>query len=136
MLVAIVSQNDLVFVFVGGIAQLSRDMLQNGVSYVCACVKLNTRGVRKFWGTGLFPEKVLRNMVYRSDSLIIWRDLGPLSSCVVPHRLDRMSAGQTGHFHGTNRTRPRDGCDPEEESSLCFLVFSSQMKREAEAYRR
>ena len=28
-------------------------------------------------------------------------------------RLDRASAGQTGHFHGTNGTHPRDGCSPE-----------------------
>ena len=29
----------------GSIAQLSRDMLQNGVSHRCACVKLSTKGV-------------------------------------------------------------------------------------------
>ena len=46
-LTAIVSQNAFVLVFVGGggaIAQLSRDMLQNGVSHRCACVKLSTKG--------------------------------------------------------------------------------------------
>ena len=30
--------------FYGGIAQLSRDMLQNGVSHRGACVKLSTKG--------------------------------------------------------------------------------------------
>ena len=30
--------------FCGGIAQLSRDMLQNGVSHRCACVKLSAKG--------------------------------------------------------------------------------------------
>ena len=32
--------------------------------------------------------------------------------CAIPHRFDRMSAGQTGHFHGRNGTFPRDGCNP------------------------
>ena len=56
MLVAIVSQNSFVLVFMGhraiivryvakwGIAQLSRDTLQNGVSHRCACVKLSAWG--------------------------------------------------------------------------------------------
>ena len=48
-------------------------------------------------------------------------------SCVIPHRLDRVSAGQTEHFHVTNGTRPRDGCGPEaglsRQLSLCLLVF-------------
>ena len=30
--------------FCGGIAQVSRDMLQNGVSHRCPCVKLSTKG--------------------------------------------------------------------------------------------
>ena len=42
-----------------------------------------------------------------------------------------MSVGQTGHFHGTKGTRPRDGCDPTVEVSrqislLLLFVFSSQ----------
>ena len=46
MLVAIVSNIFFVlgFFFVWGIAQLSRDTLQNGVSHRCACVNLSTRG--------------------------------------------------------------------------------------------
>ena len=47
--------------------------------------------------------------------------------CIIAHRLDRMSAGQTGHFHGTSGTCPRDGCGPEGSGShrisLCLLVF-------------
>ena len=38
--------------------------------------------------------------------------------CVILHRLHRQSAGQTGHFHGSNGTRPRDGCGPEVGVSL------------------
>ena len=37
--------------------------------------------------------------------------------CVIPHRLDRMSAGETGHLYGTNGTRARDGCDAKVEVS-------------------
>ena len=59
----------------------------------------------------------------------------PLSEpdlCGIPHRFDRTSAGQTGHSHGTNGTRPRDGCGLEvgvsRQISLCLLVlFSSQL---------
>ena len=46
MLAAIVSQNSFVLVFMGGggIAQLSRDTLQNGVPHRCASVKLSAKG--------------------------------------------------------------------------------------------
>ena len=43
ILVAIVSQSTFVLVF-RGIAQLSRDMSQNGVSHRCAFVKLSSKG--------------------------------------------------------------------------------------------
>ena len=55
----------------------------------------------------------------------------PPDFCAIPHGLDRMSAGQTGHFHGTNGTRPRHGCDPKVDvphltSLIMFIgVFSS-----------
>ena len=45
--------------FSGGIAQLSRDTLQNGVSHRCACVKLTTRGggggIAPVWGSADLP---------------------------------------------------------------------------------
>ena len=45
MLVAIVLLNSFVLVFfLWGIAQLSRDMWQNGVSHKRACVKLSPKG--------------------------------------------------------------------------------------------
>ena len=55
----------------GGIAQLSRDALQYGVSHRCACVKLSTKGggITPFWGSANLPLKVSR-------------DMGPLSSRV------------------------------------------------------
>ena len=53
MLVAIVSQNSFVLVFLGGrwfSAQLSSDMFYNGVLHRCACVKLSTKGgIVPFW---------------------------------------------------------------------------------------
>ena len=46
-----VSQNSFVLVLVGGIAQSSRDTLQNGVSHRCACVNLSAKGgYRTFLG--------------------------------------------------------------------------------------
>ena len=55
ILVAIVSQNLFVLVFMG-IAQLSRDMLQNGVSHRCAYVKLSAKGgIAPFWGSAELP---------------------------------------------------------------------------------
>ena len=44
ILATIISQNSSVLVFMGGIAQISRDTLQSGVSHRCACVKLSTKG--------------------------------------------------------------------------------------------
>ena len=53
----------------------------------------------------------------------------PPDLCVIPHRLDRISAGQTGHSHRTNGTRPQDGCNPNvgvsRRISLCLLFFLS-----------
>ena len=46
--------------FCGGIAQLSRDTLQNGVSHRCACVKLRTKGVSHHFGGVLTSLKKYR----------------------------------------------------------------------------
>ena len=47
--------------------------------------------------------------------------------CVIPYRLDKMFAGQTGHSHGTIGTSPQHGCNPNVGVSLqisrCLLVF-------------
>ena len=67
--------------FHGGIAQLSRDMLQNGVSHRYTCVKVSTGGggrYRTILGSCQPPWKVLHDMGYRSDSIAISRDMGPL----------------------------------------------------------
>ena len=45
-----------------------------------ACAKLNTKGgYRTILGGANLPEKVSHNMGYRSDSIAISRDMGPLS---------------------------------------------------------
>ena len=36
-------------------------------------------GIAAFWGSANLPEKVSRDMGYRSDSIAISRDMGPLS---------------------------------------------------------
>ena len=78
---------------------------------------------------------IARSKTKRTHNLEIWRSVsrGRLGGesrsdfCVAPHRLDATSAGQTGHFHRTNRTNPRDGCRPKVEVSchmpFCLLVF-------------
>ena len=67
--------------FLWGIAHLSRDTLQNGVSHRCVCVKLSTKGrYRTILGECQPPFKeVSHEMGYRSDSIAVWRDMGPLS---------------------------------------------------------
>ena len=37
-------------------------------------------GIAPFWGSANLPEKVSRDMGYRSDSIAVSRDMGPLSS--------------------------------------------------------
>ena len=74
-----------------GIAQLSRDMLQNGVSHRCACVKLSAKGgVAPSWGSANLAEKVSRGMGYRSDSIAISRDVGPLSHSPLLQQIIKM----------------------------------------------
>ena len=61
MLVAIVLQSFFVLVLWGGIAQLSRDTLQNGVSHGCVCAKLSTKGgLSHLFGGGLTSLKRYR----------------------------------------------------------------------------
>ena len=61
-------------------------MLQNGVSHRCACVKLSTKGggvSHHSGGVLTLPEKVSRDMGYRSDSIAVSRNMGPLSLQLV-----------------------------------------------------
>ena len=88
----------------GGIAQLSRDMLRSRVSHRCACVKLSTKGSAPFWGSADLPEKVSRDMGYRSDSIAISRDMvGPLRTHrkSLLFRFEHPSRTQTNCKHGS-----------------------------------
>ena len=67
-----------------GIAQVSRDMLQNKAPHRCACVKLSTkRGVSApFWGSPNLPEKISQHMECCSDGLAISHEMGPLGQAM------------------------------------------------------
>ena len=60
---------------------LSRDTLQNGVSHRCACVSTKEGVSHRFGGVLTSLEKVSRDMGYRSDSIALSRDMGPLRRC-------------------------------------------------------
>ena len=50
---------------------------------MCLCeTKYQRGGIAPFWGSANLPEKVSRDMGYRSDSIAISRDMGPLSSLI------------------------------------------------------
>ena len=78
MLVAIGSQSSFVLVFVGHRTIIARYVAKWGtVLHTCVCVKPSTKraGIAPFWGSSNLPEKVLRDMGYRSDSIAISRDI-------------------------------------------------------------
>ena len=51
-----------------------------GIAQMCLCeTKYPSGGIAPFWGAANLPEKVSRDMRYRSDSIAISRDMGPLS---------------------------------------------------------
>ena len=57
-------------------------MLQNGVSHKCACVELSAKGRYRtnFGRCANLPKKGSCDLGYRSDTIAISRDTGPLSS--------------------------------------------------------
>ena len=89
ILVAMVLQNVLVLVFMGGGSRTSiARYLANWVSHGCVCVNEVARGgIAPFWGAANLPEKVSRDMRYRSGyyySIAVSRDMGPLSGWRCP----------------------------------------------------
>ena len=51
-----------------------------GIAQTCLCeTKYQGGGIAPFWGSANLLEKVSRDMGYRSDSIAISRDMGPLS---------------------------------------------------------
>ena len=80
ILVAIVSQNSSVLVFMGYRTLIAQYVAKCGIEQMCLCdTKCQGGGIAPYWGSAHFPERVSHNMGYRSDSIAIWLDMGPLS---------------------------------------------------------
>ena len=68
-----------------------------GVSHRCVCVKLSTKGgIAPFLGSANLPYKVSRDMGYRSDSIAVSRDMGPLSMTPLVCALKREKTKKEG----------------------------------------
>ena len=79
ILVAIVSQNYFVLVLMGYRTIIARYVAKRGIAQMCLCkTKYQGGGIAPFWGTANLPEKLSRDMGYRSDSIAVSRDMGPL----------------------------------------------------------
>ena len=61
---------------------IARYVARWGIAQMCLCETKHQRGgvIAPFWGSANLPEKVSRGMGYRSDSVAISRDMGPLKS--------------------------------------------------------
>ena len=66
-------------VFVGYRTTIARYVAKRGIAQMCLCeTKYQGGGIAPFWGSANLPEKVSRDMGYRSDSIAVSRDMGPL----------------------------------------------------------
>ena len=76
-------------------------MLQNGVSHRCACVKQRTKGgvIAHSWGSANLPLKISRDMGYRSHSIAVSRDMGPLRSLTAKQLLHGAKGRKTANSH-------------------------------------
>ena len=76
ILVAIVSQNDFVLVFMGYRTSIARYAAKWGIALMCLCeTKYQGGGIAPFWGSADLSGKVSRDMGYRSDSIAVSRDM-------------------------------------------------------------
>ena len=69
----------LVLVFVGHCTIIARYVAKSGIAQMCLCTTKCQGGIAPFCGAAHLPEKVSRDTGYRSDSIAISRDMGPLS---------------------------------------------------------
>ena len=70
----------LVFFGGGHRTIIARYAAKWGIAWMCLSeTKYRGGGIAPFWGSANLPEKVSRDMGYRSDSIAISRDMGPLS---------------------------------------------------------
>ena len=72
------------FVFVGYRTIIARYVAKCGIAQMCLCETeyVPKRDVAPFWEAANLPEEVSRDMGYRSDSIAISHDMGPLRSCL------------------------------------------------------
>ena len=84
ILVAIVSRNSFVLVLMGYRAIIARYVAKRGIAQMCLCETKYQGGVSHHFGGVLTSLKeVSRDMGYRSDSIAVSRDMGPLSQSQV-----------------------------------------------------
>ena len=58
---------------------IARYVAKWGIAEMCLCeTKYQGGGIAPFWGSANLPQKVSRDMGYRSDSIAVSRDMGPL----------------------------------------------------------
>ena len=89
ILVAIVSQNYFVLVFMGYRTIMARYVAKRGIAQMCLCKTKfqGGGGIAPFWGSPNLPEKLSRDMGYRSDSIAVSRDMGPLIKAVIQSKI-------------------------------------------------
>ena len=78
ILAAIVSQNCFVLAFMGYRTIIARYVARWGIAQMFLCEMKYQGGYRTILGSANLPYKVSRDMGYRSDSIAISRDRGPL----------------------------------------------------------
>ena len=78
ILVAIVSQNSFVLVFVEYPTNIARYAAKRGIAQSTCDEPMYQGGDRTILGSANLPERVSRHMGYRSDNIAISRDTGPL----------------------------------------------------------
>ena len=68
-------------VFGGYRTIIARYVAEWGIAQMCLCeTKYQGGGIAPFQGSANLPEKVSRDMGYRSDSIAVSHDMGPLRS--------------------------------------------------------
>ena len=66
--------------FMGYRTIIARYVARWGIAQMCLCeTKYQGGGIAPLWVSASLPEKVLRDIGYRSDSIAVSRDMGPLS---------------------------------------------------------
>ena len=76
---ACVKQNSFVLVFMGYRTIIARYVAKWGIAQMCLCkTKYPEGGIAPFWGSANLPKEVSRDTGYRSNSIVISCDMGPL----------------------------------------------------------